>query len=301
MNTTASQQNDNADGLFQKAVYASALATYQQVFLDGGKSADAATRVQVARALRGAALCYEKMGQINLAAQIVQTLAKRYGHDTDPRTRYWVELAQGATALPPPDEMTAAPEVGASSWDEFLKANDLENEPEPEYESNASSTSDSIPTNSLDDDLLNITPRPLKSEQPLIVIPEDEITLERLKLVFQNAFIECENDGEALRIQMEGARFLLHLDTKNKLIACAAIYALKEYGTPEGKNELANKLNRELILIRFVIHDETTFVAQYSLSYAQGLMPYHLVNALRLMQRVLTQSVAEYDTDDLLM
>jgi len=68
MKLTASQHNDSADELFAKAEFSRALACYQQVFLDCGKSPETALLAQVARALCGAARCYEQFKKTEMTA-----------------------------------------------------------------------------------------------------------------------------------------------------------------------------------------------------------------------------------------
>jgi len=207
---------------------------------------------------------------------------KKYGGDDNPGKRYWVELAQGRSTS---DWNEFAPETASNladdddeissvtqNWEDFLKANDLDAEPAREQSTPAAAS---------------LT----KSETIPLLIAENEVSLERLQQIFEASFFGSKTDGETLTVQMEGARFLLHLDETNKMIVCAAIYGLRKYAPCEEKNALVNTLNRSLIFVRFIIHDETTFVAQYALPHTQGLLPFHLVNTLRLMQRVLTQSV----------
>jgi hypothetical protein len=284
MDNKASLQNDQAEKYFQDGEHAKALSAFQQIFLNYAKAADPYLRAEVARALHGAARCYISMNKQDIATQIHETLFKRYGQDDNPRTRYWVELARGANPPPLSDQDNTVQQDMEDNWEKFLNDNGL---------------NDEAPAEDWPDFHLTNINSEEKNARPQLIVEED-ISIARLKQVFDNAFIECHEEGSILRVQLDNTKFFLSLHEPHHFLTITGYFATRKYADRNEKIELVNTLNRDLVLVRFYLDGDEDLVTDCTLSYDQGILPYHIVNILRLMQDIIHTGIQKYDNNDLL-
>ena len=267
--------NERAEKLLMGERFSEALPLLQQVFLQFAKAEDTNLRVQVARALQGAARCYDHTGNAPMAKSIRETMEKHFGASPDPKIRYWVELARGNfPALPDETQLTAA--QFETEWSEFLETNELDETP-------VSPPSDSLTA-------------------PTQWISAKEISLDRILSVFQNAYIDAEidEDGDLCVRTENGIKVLISVNDANALLHFVAIYGLREDASEAQKLGFVNRLNDEIILVRFSVANENTLVADYYLPYGQGVSPFHIVSVVRLVNRIIPPTFSKYDEDDVL-
>jgi len=266
--------NERAEKLLEAERFSEALPLLQQVFLQFAKDEDTNLRVQVARALHGAARCYDHTGNAPMANSIRETMEKHFGASPDPKIRYWVELARGNFPTPPDETQLTAVQF-ESEWQDFLQTNQLDETP----------ISASAPNSS-----------------PVQWISANEISLQQILGVFQNAYLEAEIDGDGdLCVRTEnGIKILISINEANALLHFVAIYGLSEDASEAQKLAFVNRLNDEIILVRFSVANENTLVADYYLPYGQGVSPFHIVTVVRLMNRIIPPTFSKYDEDDVL-
>jgi hypothetical protein len=78
-----------------------------------------------------------------------------------------------------------------------------------------------------------------------------------------------------------------------------AIYGLKEYMPEPPKHALCNKMNDAVILARFSVARADVLLADYFLSFEEGIIAFQIVNSVRLFGRIVVSTIREYDTEDL--
>lgn len=287
MNPQILELNDRAEVHLKHREWGAALALFQKVFLDFSRAENPTVRAQVARALWGAVQCSRALGDAKRAEQIQTTLERRYGADSHSRVRYYLELSRGNSPGASPDEAESetalAPDPSLDNWDDFLSANGLELE---------ESATDSTPIS---------TPLPVsQSAIPTAFIAEAEVSLQSLKALFDAAFIENTFEGdELLRVLPDGVtRVLVAVSESHKLVHFSALYGLKKFARDDDKRKLVNRLNDEIIFVRFAVSDETKLIADYYLPYMGGLLPQQVIHTVRLLARITSASIEKLDEDD---
>ncbi len=131
-------------------------------------------------------------------------------------------------------------------------------------------------------------------------IREGQVSIEAIKAVMEQAAfdVEIDSDGD-LKIADGGLIAFFRVDTERKLITLFAIYRLKASAPEVERLRLINRLNDQVILVRFSAPDETTLWCDYQFSYDGGITPYALINTFRNFARVTRQAVAQHDTEDI--
>ena len=307
------QQSLNLNELAEKHIKAAhwneALPLLQQVFLTFGKDNAPQVRAQVARALYGAALCHREMGNAAMCEQIEATLVRRFGNDSDSKVRYWVELAQsGKTQFEEP----FAPELPVKPPEQPPSST----KPPQPREAPLPKTVGGIRliggngkganghgTEALERELEQIGRASAGSSSASTkLISENDVSLEGLKQIFDNAFIENELQVDSLLVVPDsGLKIFLRLNEDLKLIRFAALFGLRKFADIEQKLAFVNRVNDKVVLVRFsVSDDEMTLYTDFYLPYIQGVLPFHIVHVVRLMNRILEFALKEHDMEDLL-
>jgi len=130
------------------------------------------------------------------------------------------------------------------------------------------------------------------------IIPEDEIAAPKLMALFKGAFIDCniDEDGD-VRIDEDGIKTFLRVSPKKKVITYFSLWDLKENASELDKLRLVNKLNDELLLVRFCMPDSDTLWCDYQLRYEKGVYAFQVITTYRLFHKVV-QGAAEADMDE---
>ncbi len=133
-------------------------------------------------------------------------------------------------------------------------------------------------------------------------VSESEVSIERLYELFDSAYTECDldEDGDLRVVTDSGPRIFLSLHEPNKLIRFMAFYKFREEAQEYDKLLFVNALNDDIVFIRFSLNGVDTLIADYYLPYARGASPFHIVNAAKLMGRVITSGIRQHDTNNLL-
>jgi len=142
---------------------------------------------------------------------------------------------------------------------------------------------------------------PAAEEKVGQVLPEKEVTAERLVGLFRDAMIKCDIDKDGdIRIEESGVKTFIRLDANKKLITFFSLWAMKEQVPREKKLELINTLNNDLIVVRFCAPKPDILWCDYQMSYEDGLHTYHLVATYRLFLRVVIGAKLAKDPDNII-
>jgi hypothetical protein len=130
-------------------------------------------------------------------------------------------------------------------------------------------------------------------------LAEGEVTVEKLKEVFDNAFFttEIDKDGD-LKITEGGVKTFVRVDKERKLISLFCLWGLKANAGEIDKLRFINRLNDKLILARFCMPDPTTLWCDYQMSFNGGVSPATIVNAYRQFVNVVKGGISSMDDDD---
>ena len=133
------------------------------------------------------------------------------------------------------------------------------------------------------------------------VLSEEEVTTERVVELFQSALmnVTVDSDGDVV-IADGGMRTFIRVDTSRKLISYFSIWPLRSSASEIDRLRLINRLNDQLIVVRFSVTQNDHLWCDYQMSFENGLTSYSIVNAYRLYARVVKGAVSTQDPDDLI-
>lgn len=145
-----------------------------------------------------------------------------------------------------------------------------------------------------------ITPQ-CRAANPYIQIAEEDVTLEKIKNYFDAAFLKSEfyKDG-GLKIDDSGFKSIVNIDREKKLISMYCSYTLKSSFSQTMKLELANNLNDHVVFVRYCIPNPSTLWCEYQFLFDGGITPFTIVNNYRYFAKVVKNSVATRDPNNII-
>ncbi len=131
------------------------------------------------------------------------------------------------------------------------------------------------------------------------IIPEDQVSVQRLSELLTRAFFthEIDEDGDLL-VTVDRARMFVMLDEERKFIKFLLSYSITG-GTEAQRNAYANRLNRNYIFASFFTTEDSV-AGEYYLPYEGGVLAYQIIYALRRLHSVVTDVTILADEDNLL-
>jgi len=136
---------------------------------------------------------------------------------------------------------------------------------------------------------------------PEIILGSD-LTKESLALLFKRAFfkISVDSDGDII-VNTDGPRVFVTLDSNKNLLKYMSVYGFKESAPLELKYSLINKMNDQIILVRFSMPEKRPdmLMADYFISYEECIPTFQIISTLRLFATVVSGAIRTCDTDDL--
>lgn len=132
------------------------------------------------------------------------------------------------------------------------------------------------------------------------LLPESEITPQKVKSLFDAAFIKSEvYKDDSVMIQEGGNKFFVKVDTKRKMLTYLSVWPVKMKFAETEKLEFVNALNKDLVWVRFYLHDPTTLVCDYQLSFENGASAFQIVAAYRMCNKVIQGAWMTKDPKDI--
>ncbi len=119
------------------------------------------------------------------------------------------------------------------------------------------------------------------------IIPENEVTIEKLHSFFQAAFLpsRLSKDNRLLLIEQNGVKILLLVNIERKIISYVSVWHLKKSFPEDAKLRLVNKLNNKLPLVRFSMPKPEELWCDYQISYENGVYAYQIISSYRIFLR----------------
>lgn len=136
---------------------------------------------------------------------------------------------------------------------------------------------------------------------PADVVSPDEVTLEWIRQVFEQAFIgaEIDEDGD-LELHESGGRIgWLSLDRDRKIINLFTIGTFRSEASRAARLEFVNDLNTNVLGATFYVTADSLLVADWYIFFEAGISDRQLVNQYQRFRDAL-QSAIGRDTDDIL-
>ncbi len=134
-------------------------------------------------------------------------------------------------------------------------------------------------------------------------IPEEEVSLDRLRRLFEAAFgrVEPLESGE-LRVNVEGASVFVELRSDMRFIRYTKYLFVRRKTDPATLHGLAARFNRKMSIVRFfALCGEHDFIGgDYLICYDGGVSASGLVEFIRLFQDLVFYTASEFDSDGVL-
>ena len=123
-------------------------------------------------------------------------------------------------------------------------------------------------------------------------ISEDAVSLKKLAQIFDDAYLEVDrSSGERIVVATGSCKVLVFFDDEKKMITFASLWGLKP-GSERGRLELVNKLNGDLILVRFsVTSDSSSMWLDQQFLVKGGVSAKWLVFSLKRFGEVCSKAV----------
>ncbi|MBU1236385.1 MAG: YbjN domain-containing protein [Gammaproteobacteria bacterium] len=138
------------------------------------------------------------------------------------------------------------------------------------------------------------------ADDPNKLLAEEDVTLAKIKTFFDAAFLKTEMDENKLKITDGGFKAFIKIDEKKKLITYFSGWKMKESVSETKKLQLVNKLNDDLIVVRFSMPRPTVLWCDYQVLYEGGVTPYSIVNNYRIFAKVTRGAASTRDPDDII-
>ncbi len=129
-----------------------------------------------------------------------------------------------------------------------------------------------------------------------------DVSKERLIQLLKAAYlpVETDKDGDIV-IRDSGVNTFILIDSDKKLLNFISIWGFKPRSNETARLKFANKLNDDLILVRFCVTNTSSpkLYCDYQLSYQDGIAPHQIIQTYRTFQRVCA-GAGRQDVDNLL-
>jgi len=132
------------------------------------------------------------------------------------------------------------------------------------------------------------------------LLREEEISLDKLMGIFKAAFFTAELDSDGdLVIRDSGVNTFMKVDDDRKILTMFSLWGLKSSFSDADKWQLANRLNDELIVVRFAVPRPDTLWCDYQMLYEGGLSAFQIVNTYKRFVSV-CRGACEKDEADII-
>jgi hypothetical protein len=130
------------------------------------------------------------------------------------------------------------------------------------------------------------------------IIPENEVTAERLVEVFQQAFLTATiTEFGNVEVTLEdGLMVLVRPLEFVSVLKIYTVFGLRNDTEEIDKLRLLNSLNAGLIATTHSMPEPDSLVVGYFLPYSGGLLPQQLVKALRLFVKCAVSGIHKHDS-----
>jgi hypothetical protein len=114
------------------------------------------------------------------------------------------------------------------------------------------------------------------------LLQQAEITIDRIEALAKQAFIDTgrDEDGDLFLLE-DGVRTFVRVDTERNMITFFSVWPLRASISIEAKHELANKLNDDLIMVRFYVPRPHMLWCDFQFFYAGGVSAFQIINTYK--------------------
>jgi len=153
------------------------------------------------------------------------------------------------------------------------------------------------------DEVTEAARNPAAVSSPTLVAASD-MTPTMLESIFTQALFKTsylENGDLSVQFGAGGGRATVHIDQAHQLLRYYRVYRFKTSATDTQKLELANRINREIIMVRTYIPkgQADTLVVDYFQPYDESVTRYQIASTARYSMDVAMKAVNQMDEEDI--
>lgn len=127
-------------------------------------------------------------------------------------------------------------------------------------------------------------------------LPEAEVQPKNLLKLFRDAYLKANIDSDGdLKIETDIGISFLRVVEDRKLLKYTSVYGFKTTATTNEKLSFLNDLNHQVIFCRFSMPKPDVLMAEYFLSYEEGISAYQMVRSFRLFERIAMAAIGRFD------
>lgn len=141
---------------------------------------------------------------------------------------------------------------------------------------------------------------PLFSNDIYTLISEDDLSLELMQFYFDAAFYttDFDSDGDLLIKSDSGMKTFISIKEETSLITFFSIWSIKESIELYDKLKFANKINNELVYVKFSISSRGDLFCESHILFEGGVSPYTIIKNYKLFELVVKAAISTKDVDD---
>jgi hypothetical protein len=128
-------------------------------------------------------------------------------------------------------------------------------------------------------------------------LSSDGMTVEVLKQIFDEAYMETSIDSDGDLVIKDGYRCFLRPDPDGRLLAACSIFGAKEGASPQAKLEYVNRVNDQVKVIRASVMKDGRYFFDYYVPIEGGITKKAVVLAVRRFLSCLSSAMSQ-DTDN---
>ena len=130
------------------------------------------------------------------------------------------------------------------------------------------------------------------------LVAAEEISTSTMHGIFEKVGYTCtfDRDGDLL-VESKTVCTNVLVDSAHQHLRFVSGFALNEFADEDLKLSIANRLNDELVLVRFYVADPTTLLADYTIPYDGGLSALRIVELFDRFAEIVLAAFA--GTDDI--
>lgn len=129
------------------------------------------------------------------------------------------------------------------------------------------------------------------------VIPGDEVNLQRIRKLLNDAYFTFDDLQDGIRVQENGVTTFVQIDAEKELVSLSSLWGFARHVSTVRRLEIVNSLNDSLILVRFSVTSQGNMWCDLQLPYANGLLTRSFVATLKRFASVSRGAVA-MNSDD---
>ena len=131
------------------------------------------------------------------------------------------------------------------------------------------------------------------------IIKENYVTVDSIYEIFESAFMKAvKPDGDSLGVDFGTHRVLIQVEKESKLLIFTTMIECEDDISLDKSLLWVNDLNRVQMTVKFYVasgaEDKIYWVADCSMSYEMGIIPFQVINMARQFHKISSKSISDF-------